>query len=130
MEDQVETFVKILYAATKNEDDQERERVVKKLVEFLKKRRKLYLLPRVLESHKRYLKRKTGVLIFAREMDKKILEKTRETFKDVLQEADITEVKIDKNIIGGFIIKTENFLADASVKGFLQRIKTKFSTNN
>lgn len=128
MVNQAETFAKILYIATRNEDEQEKERIVRKLTEFLKKKRKLHLLPRILESYERYLKRKKGILVFARELDKEILKKTRDAFKNVLQETEATEIKIDKNIIGGFIIKTENFLIDASIKGFLQKIKTKFST--
>ncbi len=126
MVNQAEKWGKILYELTRGKEDREKERIIKKMIEILRTKRRLYLLPRILESYQRYLKRKKGILIFARELDKGILEKIKRSFSEILKESKILEIKIDKNIIGGFILKTQNFLIDASLRGIFKKIKEKY----
>ncbi len=121
MRNQVEEYVKILERLTKEKSDWKK--TINDMINTLRRKRRLYLLPRILKAYQRYLRRKKGLLIFAREPDKEVLEKIKRTFRDVFGESQITEIKIDKNIVGGFIIKTENFLIDASIRGLLQKVE-------
>ena len=104
--------------------------MIKDMIEVLRRKRKLYLLPRILKAYQNYLKRKKGILVFAREPDREILEKIKTTFRDVFQESQMTEMKINKDILGGFIIKTENFLIDASIRGLLRKVEEELTTYN
>jgi len=126
MINQAEKWGKILYELAGGKEDREKERIIKKMIEILRTKRRLYLLPRILENYQRYLKRKKGILIFARELDKEILEKIKRSFSEILKESKILEIKIDKNIIGGFILKTQNFLIDGSLRGIFEKIKEKY----
>lgn len=121
MRNQSEVLAKILFAAAKGKTSEEKKRIIKNLVAFLREKRKIYLLPRILESHQEYLKRKSGFLVLSREIDKKTLRKLKKVFKDILEESEAVEFKIDKTLIGGFMLKTENFLVDASIKELLQK---------
>lgn len=63
-------------------------------------------------------------LYTARELDNNMKNKINNSVKKAL-EADKIEMEetIDKDIIGGFILKTEEFMYDASLKSQLARIK-------
>jgi len=130
MEDQVEKCIKILDKAAKEKEEWRKERMIKDMIEVLRRKRKLYLLPRILKAYQNYLKRKKGILVFAREPDREVLEKIKTTFRDVFRESQMTEMKINKDILGGFIIKTENFLIDASIRGLLQKVEEELTTYN
>ncbi len=121
MRNQAEVLAKILFSAGKGKTSEDKKRIVKNLVDFLREKRKIYLLPRILESYQEYLKRKSGFLVFSREIDEKTIQKLKKVFKTLLEESEAVEIKIDKSLIGGFMLKTENFLADASIKGLLEK---------
>ncbi|MFO7790661.1 MAG: ATP synthase F1 subunit delta [Bacteroidota bacterium] len=69
-------------------------------------------------------------LYTARNLDNKMKNKINNSVKKAL-EADKIEMDetIDKNIIGGFILKTEEFMYDASLKNQLARIKNNLINN-
>lgn len=121
MRNQADVLAKILFLAVKGKTSGEKKRIIKNLVAFLREKRKIYLLPRILESYQEYLKRKSGFLVFSREIDKKTIEKLKKVFKDILEESEAVEIKINKTLIGGFMLKTENFLVDASIKELLEK---------
>ena len=57
--------------------------------------------------------------------DKSVIEKIKEFAKKELGEKEIFETKIDKRIIGGFILKDKNCQIRASIKDFLYQVKSK-----
>lgn len=122
MEYQAEILAKALFLATQNKTIEEKTKIAENLLKFLRQKKKIYLLPEILNSYRKYLERKKGILIFSRKFSKEILEKVRKTFKEILSESKSVQIKFDKGIIGGFILKTENFLIDASIKGYLKKI--------
>lgn len=130
METRAKILAEALFLASRGKTAKAKEKIAENLIKFLKIKKETYLLPEILINYQRYLKRKMGLLIFAREMEKDIQEKLKEICKGVLKEAEAIELRIDKGIIGGFIVKTENFLIDASIKGFLERIKGRIITGN
>lgn len=123
MENRAKILAEALFLASRGKTAKEKERIAQNLINFLKIKKETYLLPEILINYQRYLKRKRGLLIFAREIEKDIQEKLKKICKGVLKEAETVELRLDKGIIGGFIVRTENFLIDASIKGILERIK-------
>lgn len=125
MENQSKIIAKALFLATQNKPKENQEKIVRNLINFLKKKRQIYLLPAILNDYQKYLKLKRSFLTFAHKPDREILEKIKKVFKDILKGAEKIQIKIDKEITGGFIVKTENTLIDASIKGILRKIKEK-----
>ena len=64
---------------------------------------------------------KGAVLILARKFDDQTTKEIKKRAEKILKKK--VALEFDKEIIGGFIIKDENQLIDASVKSFLNKSK-------
>jgi len=113
-----------LFLISKGKTNQEKKDLAKSFVASLKKNKKFFLLPEILKKYKEYLKNQQATLILARILDNTILNEIKENqqLKKILKDK-IIKIKIDKNIIGGFIAQTNDYLVDGSTKGFLNKIK-------
>jgi F0F1-type ATP synthase delta subunit len=65
-----------------------------------------------------------AVLILAHEFDDQTIKEIKKRAEKILQKE--VRVEFDKGIIGGFIIKDENQIIDASIKGALRRIRDRY----
>lgn len=115
MKNEIEKLADLIVKISKERED--KEQIAKTIVELLREKRKLHLLPKLLEEVKKRLKREETVLVLARKFDEKEIKEIKERIEKILSKK--VEVKIDKEIIGGFLIKDQNYLIDASIKGFL-----------
>lgn len=122
MENQAKIWARALFLASRNKTGEKKEKIAENLIKILKRRGKIYILPQILAYYRKSLNRMKGELTFARQICRKTIEKIEKNFAEILKETDVIQFKIDKKIIGGFILKTENFLVDGSIKGFLERI--------
>jgi F0F1-type ATP synthase delta subunit len=125
MKNEIEKLADLIVKISKERED--KEQIAKTIVELLREKRKLHLLPKLLEEVKKRLKREETVLVLARKFDEKEIKEIKERIEKILSKK--VEVKIDKEIIGGFLIKDQNYLINASIKGFLlksERILWKF----
>jgi F0F1-type ATP synthase delta subunit len=104
-----------------SKEREDKEEIAKAIVELLREKRKLHLLPKLLEELKKRLKREEVVLILAKKFDEKTLQEIKERVEKILKKE--VKIKFDERIIGGFSIKDVNCLIDASVKGFLNKFE-------
>jgi len=116
------TLFLILEGKTKNE----KEATFRKMAEILKKRKKEYFLPGIVRALERlYSKKKRIELSFAREQKGIVLEKVKDELSELFGKDKNIDVKLKENLIGGFRAKTENLLVLASIKDFLDELKSK-----
>jgi F-type H+-transporting ATPase subunit delta len=99
----------------------------KNLLLFLAERRRYDIILSLYEELRLESMRREGVvkgeLIFPNKPSKKIVKTALSILKDIAKTDVDYEVLIDKEIIGGFIFKSEKFIADLSVKYQLEKLK-------
>jgi len=122
---QIQKIAKIL-SSLEQKEPKKREEALDYLLQRLKKENKLSLLTVILKETEKEIKKEQNFLILAREnISKRLKTKIKEKIATDLESSGKVEIKVDSNIIGGFILKTKNYLIDGSVKGILRRIKNK-----
>jgi len=89
---------------------------------ILKQKEKLRLTKEILNELKKEEKKRELILILARQFDKETVEKIKERLKEVFGKEKKIKIKIDEDIIGGFLAKNQNYLIDASLKGILRKL--------
>jgi F0F1-type ATP synthase delta subunit len=126
-EKEISIWVKTLLLVLEKKTETEKELVFGRLTGILKKRKKEYLLPKIFKKFKSiYLKRKRVEFSFAREQSPIIINKIKEKLSDVFEKEKNIDIKISKDLIAGFRVKTEKFLIKASVKDFLTELKSNY----
>jgi len=83
-------------------------------------------LPLIIVELEKYLDQQDGQLraelFTAHQASKIITNKLRQFLTDKSQEKVILQERLDKGLLGGFILKWQDFLLDASVKNELKRL--------
>ncbi len=120
----ITTWARVLAMMTKGQPEPVKKKIILRLREQLKRKKKEYLLPKILESADKYAARKEKItLVLARETDSRTKELLEQRLKAFLGQEKRIELKIDGSIIGGFVAQTEDCLIDASVKKYLNQLK-------
>lgn len=120
----ITTWARVLVLLTKGQPETAKKKIILRLKEQLKRKKRDYLLPKILETADKYAARKEKItLVLAREIESQTKEMLEKKLKASLNKEKI-ESKIDDSIIGGFIARTEDCLIDASVKKYLNQLKT------
>lgn len=124
-------LAKILISLSENKSQQEKEEIVKNFLEVLKQKKKIPLLSKILKEVKREIKKKEVQLTVARKLDEDAFAQIKAKIIKVFGKEKETKIKIDENIIGGFLVKSRDYLIDASIKGMIDKIRsTKFEIRN
>ena len=98
--------------------------------EILKRKKKEYLLPKIVKKlEKAYLKKNKIDLFLARDHSQRTQKELEKKLLGVFGAGKKISAKIDRDLIGGFRAKTNNFLVKASIKDFLDDLKNKMITN-
>ncbi|OIO49136.1 hypothetical protein COX74_02790 [bacterium (Candidatus Gribaldobacteria) CG_4_10_14_0_2_um_filter_41_16] len=104
----------------------EHARITEKFFKLLLKKNALFLLPLIIVELEKYLDQQDGQLraelFTAHQASKIITNKLRQFLTDKSQEKVILQERLDKGLLGGFILKWQDFLLDASVKNELKRL--------
>ena len=125
VEKEISLWVKALFQLFEGKTEKEKENIFKRLVVILEKRKKEYLLPKIAKKlEKIFLKRNRAEVFFAREHSPEIIRKTKNKLFEKFGKDKKIEIKIEKDLIGGFRIKTSDILIKASVRDFLEELKT------
>jgi F0F1-type ATP synthase delta subunit len=120
----ITTWARVLVLLAKGQPETAKKKIILRLKEQLKCKKKDYLLPKILETADKYAVRKEKItLVLAREIESQTKEMLEQRLKASLGKEKI-ELKIDDSIIGGFVARTEDYLIDASVKKYLNQLKT------
>ena len=119
----IDKLGRALFLAVQGKNEQEKQRMVKNLVEILAKRKRTFFLLRVLKDFKKYSRESEVVLTLSREMDKEFMESVKNELKKVFNDNSVFKVEVDRNIVSGFTAKSNNYLVDASIKGLFGKLK-------
>ncbi|MEK7636595.1 MAG: F0F1 ATP synthase subunit delta [Patescibacteria group bacterium] len=120
-----ELYAKACSAIIK-EDDFRVSVCVKGLVEVLKKKKELYLLPKIMWALSlRFSAKKNPLIISAHPLTLTAKEHAVEFFKKNAKEyaSEIIDFLVDKTLIGGVKIIYNDFLFDGTIKGSLEKLR-------
>ena len=120
MRGEEEKIAKLLISVGKKQGEEEAKNLFQLLVQLLKKKRKLYLLTKILKEVKKEEEKEQVEILLAREFDVQTKRKIKEEIERIFKgkEAKIT---IKEGIIGGFLAKSKDYLIDGSIKGMINR---------
>lgn len=97
------------------------------LLEMLCERHRLHLLPLVRNQFRELLNRKkniaSGVLTCAENLDAKAVTDVKKKLEKGLGKTLELDVKVDKSLIGGFVLRVGDQVIDGSLRGRLQTIE-------
>jgi len=117
------TYSKALYKAAEGLKGKDLEKILGNFILILARARKLKQAEKIIEEFKKYAKKQEGILeikiISARKISDDLAEKIGKAFG---KKVEITK-EVDENLFGGFIVKTEDKIFDASVKTQLNNLK-------
>lgn len=124
-EKEISIWAKALMAIMEGGDKQKTEKAGGNLAKILRKKKKGYLLPKIIERTSSIYFRKYGIKIFFAKdhpsaFIKKITQKLLSAFKNPPKEIEICK---EEDLIGGFRVQGGNFLMKASIKDFLRELK-------
>ena len=106
--------------------------VTKKFIDFVIKREKQEFIQFMCVAYKNVYREKKNILsskfISATEVDETFLNKLKVQIAEAYGANIELSLKIDKNLIGGFILDVSNNQIDASVAGELNRMKIKLAS--
>jgi len=124
----IKKLVKILLSLTQGKSDKEKQEIVRVFLKLLAEKNQLHLLPAILKELKREEKKQKIELVLARNFEQEFLQKIERGVKKTLGEKEI-KLRIEPEIIGGFLAKDENYLIDGSIKGILNNFKERLWTH-
>lgn len=107
-------------------DKNEQSRIAGKFFKLLLERNALSLLPLIVVELEKYLDQQDGQLkaelFSAHQANKVITSELRQFLTDKSKEKVILREHLDKDLLGGFVLKWQDFLLDVSVKAELGRL--------
>jgi len=118
----IQKLAEILLSLTEGKSPKEKEKIIKDFLLVLREKNKIHLLSKILRELRKMERKREVNLFLAKKIDEEIKKKLKETIKRILGKEKEIKIKIDENIIGGFLVKSENFLIDASIKGLLNKV--------
>lgn len=122
-----ENYGRALYRATAAMSEKEAQKAVARLVDLLASRHELELAPEVIEAFRREARAAEGVrdvrVATAEELPAERKKALAATFKKALAAEVEIAWKTDPALIAGAVIRYDDVLLDASVKGSLDRLK-------
>lgn len=148
----VKKLTEILISLTDNKTLEEKEAIIRSFLIILKQKKKIHLAKQILREVRREKEKKELVLTLAKEIDENLFREMKEKLRDffgrgparnALGPPDFArertrwragiadaggeelKIKIDENIIAGFVAKSQNYIIDASVGGLINKLKTK-----
>jgi F0F1-type ATP synthase delta subunit len=120
----IKKLAKILISLTDDKSEKEKEEIIKFFLVILRQRKKIHLAKQILRELGREKRKKEVMLNFARKLDEKIVAEIKEKLKGLFGKEKEFKIKIQEELIGGFLAKSQNYLIDASIKGLINKLRT------
>lgn len=127
MQNEAKIFAKAFTAALAGKKEEGQKEIARNFLEVVVRKKKTYLLSKIVKELEIIAKENEAVLVLARELDGEAVEKIKENLKTKLGQDKKIKVEIDRSIIGGFKAKTNNFLIDSSIKTIIENIRQKLA---
>lgn len=119
-------FAQALYEVIKGLKGEHLHQALKGFASLLVKAHKLKQADRILAEFIKYSKKREGIveieITSSRQLDGKVLTEIKKVFSEAEQKVESIEL-IDKNMLGGISVKTEDKIMDASLKTQLRKVK-------
>lgn len=116
-------YAKALYEVTKNLSGGDLTTAIENFVSLLARDHKLRQAPSIIQELDRYAKAQDGVVAIeitsASDLDHAVVNKIKKVFGDKVE----AETRVDKRIMGGVSIKTEDKILDGSIRTQLQNLR-------
>lgn len=120
---EIVAWARALYLALEEKDVNE-EKVIKNL--FLALDKKIYLIPAIIKKFKIIKEKESKVDVFvATEISENLRQEIDKNIESLAGKNKNINYVVDKDLIGGFRIKTKDYLIKASIKDILIKIKNK-----
>ena len=120
-------YAQILWDSTLDAKGKDLEEILKNFVLLLVKEQKFKQTDKIIVEFEKYAKKQSGIVEIevttASEIGNKTLSEIKKVFGDKVE----AENKIDKSILGGVIVKTEDKILDGSLRTQLKNLKTQLS---
>lgn len=108
-------YADALYHITKDLSGTDLSEAIREFVVLLNRDRKLSNINRIIAAFERKVKKENGVVVlditFAREPKKALLKAVESTFGKQVE----AHIAVDERLVGGFVVRTEDTILDASV---------------
>ncbi|MCX6789059.1 MAG: F0F1 ATP synthase subunit delta [Candidatus Gribaldobacteria bacterium] len=121
-----------LYDVANKADKIEQGLIAEKFFKLLLKKNSFSLLPLVIEELEKYADQQRGQvraeLFTAHQASRTLVNELRKFLADRLQEKIILQEHVDKDLLGGFALKWNDFLLDVSVKAELSRLNRQLNS--
>lgn len=123
----ISIWSKSLLAAQENKSPEERKKILARLSDILEKQKKEHLLPEILQKATNLLQKRKRVELFLgkKHSEASVFGITDKLSKFFGRDKKI-EIKIDKELVGGFRAKSDKYLVKASIKDFLNELKSNY----
>lgn len=119
-EKEISAWARALYLALDQGSDENK--VIKNLFSALSK--KDYLIPSIIKKYMRIKEKESRISVFvAKEIDEDLKEKINKRIEGLEGRNKTVSYTIEEDLIGGFRIKTKDYLVKASIKDTLTKIK-------
>lgn len=130
-EKEILIWVRVLSSLLEGKKKTEQEEIADRLLEILKRKKKEYLFPKIVKRlEKIYFQKRKVEFVLAREHSPETMGKIKKKILGILGEDKNIFVKIEKDLVGGFRVKTANYFIKASVKDFLDEFKNSLIQKN
>lgn len=121
--DSNKNYAVALFEATSGAKGAELNTIIKNFFRLLIKNQKFQAASDIIKEFEAYAKKQAGIVNIAvtssRALDEKTLQHIKTTFGSMVE---VTET-VDRSILGGIIVQTENTIFDASLKMQLKRLR-------
>lgn len=116
-------YARALYDATKDVHGKDLHQVIENFVQLLARKQLLKKSNRIIAEFVAYAKKQEGIqeieITSARELPEATLNKIKKAFAEKVESVE----KVDENLIGGFVVRTEDRIFDGSLRTQLVRLK-------
>ncbi len=122
-----DNYGRALQELTADMKEKDAKEAIERLVEMLSSRHELHLAPKILEAYADAADKADGVakvrVASAEEIAPAARKKIAEHLEHALKRPIVARWDTDPSLIGGAVIRYDDVLLDASVKGSLERLK-------
>ncbi|MDD4358353.1 MAG: F0F1 ATP synthase subunit delta [Candidatus Pacebacteria bacterium] len=118
---EIGAWARALFLALENKDRDE-DKVIKNLILALDKKK--YLLSSILKKYERIKNSESKIDVFvAKEIDENLKNSINQKVENLFGKGKDISYNVDEDLIGGFRIKTKDYLVKASIRDALIKIK-------
>jgi F-type H+-transporting ATPase subunit delta len=122
-------YAQALFELTKGKNQEEVDDTVLKFAEELKRERKMKSVGRIIEKFEEIYNRENGIVVAevvsAKELNEEQAGRIVEFVKKKYEAQEVVvNQKIDKNVVGGIVLRVGDDVIDGSVKGRLNELKS------